>query len=118
MRKKFIRADSFRYSRIGKNRPKLQKWRRPRGKHNKLRLKRAGHSKQPGIGYRKSRKQTGKIKNLLPVLVHNVKDLQELKKANIVILARVGMKKKFEIIKEAEKLGITIFNFGGRKNES
>lgn len=115
MKKKFVRADTFRYSRIGKNRPKLQKWRKPRGKHNKLRLKRAGHPLQPGIGYGTPKKNSGKVQGFIPILVHNTSYLEIMKSGQIAILARVGAKKKLELIKKAEALGIPIANLGGRK---
>jgi len=47
MKTRFVRVDTHRHSRLGKGRPKLQKWRRPRGKHNKTRLKRFSYPIQP-----------------------------------------------------------------------
>lgn len=112
---KFIRADTFRYFRIGKNRPKLQKWRRPRGKHNKLRLKRFGHPLQPGIGFGSPAVSRGKISGLIPKLIHNVKELENISKNNIIIIAKVGARKKLEIIKKAQEAGIKVDNIGGKK---
>ena len=40
MKKKFLRRDSVRFSKIGKNRKKIQKWRKPKGRDSKMRLKR------------------------------------------------------------------------------
>jgi large subunit ribosomal protein L32e len=113
--RQFLRADTFRLSRLGKKRPKLLKWRRPRGKHNKLRLKRVGHPVQPEIGFRSSRKERYLVSGLRPILVRNLKDLASLKKDNSIILARVGAKKKLEIIKVAKEKGFKILNLGGQK---
>ena len=39
MTKNFLRVDSARYSKLGKGRRKLQKWRKPKGRDNKMREK-------------------------------------------------------------------------------
>lgn len=115
MKRKFLRADTNRLFRLGKLKKKLQKWRRPRGKHNKLRLKRTGYPVQPGIGFRTPRKSAGKISTLVPVLVHNIKELEKLSKENIAIIAKIGAKKKLEVIKKAQELNIKLANVGGKK---
>src|SRR3989344_1878304 len=94
---KFLRADTFRLSRLGKNRRKLEKWRKPRGHHNKLRLKRFGHPVQPGIGFGTPRNIAGTISGLKPILVHNLNELSKAAKGNIVIIARIGAKNKLAI---------------------
>ena len=114
-RPKFLRVDTNRFSRIGKNRRKLQKWRRARGKSNKLRLGRAGYSQVPRVGFRTSRNESGRIKGLIPKLVHNVNEISALTKDNGVIIARVGARNKLEIIKKADELKIKILNLGGKK---
>ena len=115
MKKKFIRQDSFRYSKIGKNRRKLQKWRRPKGGDSKMRLQRKSYPVSPAVGYKSPRKERGKINSLTPSLVYNVKDIKKLGKNAIVILARVGAKKKIEIIKQAQESKIKILNVKGSK---
>ena len=112
---KFIRPDTFRFSRLGKNRRKLQKWRRVRGKSNKMRLGRAGYSVVPRVGFKTPKKEAGKIKGFMPKLVHNLSELQTLTKDEAAILARVGAKKKLELIKKADELKIKILNLGGKK---
>ena len=42
---KFVRRDA-------NNKRFHNKWRKPRGLHNKRRLKKAGHQKNPSIGYK------------------------------------------------------------------
>jgi len=112
---KFIRTDYKRLSRLGKNRKKLQRWRRARGKHSKIRRKRFGYPVMPTVGYKKSRKESGLIKGLKPVLVHSINELSKIGKNSIVIIARVGAKKKLEIIRKAEEMKIAISNIGGKK---
>ena len=110
MPKRFLRIDTCRFSRLGKNRRKLQKWRRVRGKSNKMRLGRAGYAKVPKVGFKTSRKEAGKVSGLVPRLVHNMTELESLGKDNIAILARIGARKKLEMIKRADELKIKILN--------
>jgi len=107
---KFIRRDYKRYSKIGKNRKKLQVWRRPKGRDNKMRERRFGYPKCPGVGYMSPKSEHGKIKGLTPVRVLNVKGLESIGKENIVIVGKVGAKKKMEIIKKAREMKLTILN--------
>jgi large subunit ribosomal protein L32e len=111
---KFLRADTVRLLRLGKNRRKIQKWRRPRGHHNKLRLKRFSYPVQPGIGYGSLRKDEGKIGGLYPVLVHNLTEMQKLNsKTQCAILARIGAKKKIDMLKKAQESGLKVINIDG-----
>ena len=48
---KFLRRTSSRYSKLGKGRKKKQIWRRPTGRHNKMRNKRNGYPVIVSIGY-------------------------------------------------------------------
>jgi large subunit ribosomal protein L32e len=113
MAKRFLRSDTRRHLRLGKNRRKLQKWRNPRGRHNKIRRQRRNYPLRVKIGYGSPRKVAGRIDNLTPSLVHNVKELESLKKDSLVIIARVGAKKKLDIIKKAQELNLKIMNLSG-----
>jgi len=115
MSKRFVRTDSFRFSRLGKNRKKKQVWRRADGVQSKIRRKRRGYITIPTIGIRTPRKIRDKIQNLNPILVHNSSELSKAGKDSIAIIARVGARKKLEIIKKASELGIKIYNIGGKK---
>lgn len=115
MQRKFLRSNTARFSRLGKGRRKLLKWRRARGKSNKIRLNRAGHPSAPKVGFRTSASESGRVKGLIPRLVHNVNEMESLGKDNIAILARVGARKKLDMIKKADELKIKIMNMGGRK---
>ena len=110
---KFIRQDSNRFSKIGKNRKKLQKWRRPKGRDSKMRLKRKGYPASPLIGRKSNKKESGKIKGLTPIVVYNQTDLESISKDQIAILARIGAKKKIELLKYADENKILILNQGG-----
>ena len=116
MKKKFVRTDSSRFSKIGKRRKKLQKWRRAKGRDNKIREKRHGYPRSPAVGYKTSKKESGKIGGSLPFLVYNLNDLQNIDgKKQVVIIGSVGAKKKLEIIKKAKEMSLKIVNVqGGR----
>jgi large subunit ribosomal protein L32e len=115
MSRKFLRTDIRRFLKLGKSRRKLQVWRAARGVHSKIRRKRKGYPVMPTVGYKTSKKEYGKIGGLKPVLVHNLKELDKAGKNLIVIIARIGAKKKLEIIKKAQERGIKIANIGGQK---
>lgn len=108
---KFLRTSTRNFIRLGKNRKKKQKWRKPRGRHNKIREKRKGKPRKVEIGYRKNKKERGKIKGKIPIIIKNVKELENINKdENIIIIGKVGKKKKKEILEIAEKKGIEILN--------
>ena len=113
MTKKFTRRDFKRYSKLGKRRKKLQKWRKPKGRDNKMREKRYGYPKVVSVGYKSPRKSSGKIEGLNPVLICNTKDLEKMNKKSVVIIGRVGAKKKIEIIKKSVEMKLKILNLGG-----
>lgn len=108
--KTFIRRDSTRYSKIGKNRKKLQKWRRPKGRDNKMRLNRKSYPAKVKVGYKSSKRDSGKIDGKVPVVVYNLSDLERLGKENIAIIAKVGAKKKLEMIKHADEKKVRVIN--------
>ena len=112
MQKVFVRSDTNRFSRLGKGRRKLRKWRRARGKSNKMRLNRAGYSSVPKVGFGTPRKEAHKVGGLIPKLVHNLKELEALGKNHAAIIARVGARKKLELIKKADELKIKVINLG------
>lgn len=116
MKRKFVRVDTHRYSRLGKGRKKLQKWRKPTGKHNKTRLNRFSYPVQPGIGFGTPRKNAGKISGLIPMIVNNLNDIEKAGKNNIIIVSRtLGARKKIELLKKASEMNLKIANVGGKR---
>ena len=97
----------------GKKRVK-ERWRKPRGVDNKKRIKKKSHGKNVKIGYKNDKKKRflhpSKARE---ILIHNVKELEDLKnEENIVvrIASSVGKKKRIEIEKKAEEIKIRILN--------
>ncbi|MCH7568259.1 MAG: 50S ribosomal protein L32e [Nanoarchaeota archaeon] len=117
-KKKFIRTDSNRFSKIGRKRKKLQKWRRPKGRDNKMREKRFGYPRLPTVGQKTPKKEIGKIRGMKPYLVYNVKDLDKTNKKTILIIGRVGAKKRLEIIKKALEMKLKISNIKNLRKEN
>jgi large subunit ribosomal protein L32e len=118
MSKEFVRSDSVRHLKLGKRKSKLRKWRKAKGRDNKIRLKRFGYPVSPTVGHRSSRKEAGKIAGMIPVLVHRPSDLKKLEKNSAAIISStVGAKKKLEMIKEATELKVSLLNVktGGKK---
>jgi large subunit ribosomal protein L32e len=112
MAKKFIRQESSRHSKIGKGRRKLQKWRKPIGRDSKIRLNRRDYPAKVKIGYKQKSKPQA-------ILVSNLSSLENLQKSQKIILsARLGARKKIELIKKSQALGLQIQNLKGEKNET
>jgi ribosomal protein L32E len=97
---KKTRQGTYKVIRIGKKQKSKQTWRRPKGKHGKMREGRGG-LKRIRIGLKENNE-----KNIY--VVRNVKDLE--KAGKIIIIGRIGNKKRLEIIKKAEELGKEIKN--------
>ena len=111
MKKKFLRRDWRRYSRLGKNRKKIQKWRRAKGRHNKIRKMRAGYPVGPSIGYKKPSSESGKINGLSVIVVNSFNDVKRLDKNSLAIIGRrLGARKKMEVIKMLNEMKIKIAN--------
>ena len=109
--KRFVRRSTLKFSRMGRGRPKMQKWRRAVGRHSKIRKNRFGYTKSPRIGFKCDKRESGKIKGKIPLMISSMSDFNSVKKENIVIIARtIGAKKKIEFIKKARDLNLQILN--------
>ncbi len=89
------------------------KWKRPRGKDNKMRLKLKGYPPLAGVGYRLSKE----VRDLHPsgfetAVVSSIKDLENLdpKRHAIYIASTVGLRKREEILREALNRGFKVLN--------
>jgi len=117
MAKRFLRTDWMRHSKLGKNRKRLQRWRKPKGRHNKIRKKRFSYPVSVRIGYKSNRKKSGLVNGLKPLLIYNLKDLDKAGKNSIIIIGKIGAKEKLEIIKKADEKSLKILNISsGEKN--
>lgn len=112
---KFLRRTWSRYVKLGKGRKKKQVWRKPTGRHNKMREQTKGAAAIVSIGYGSNKDSRGKLMGKFPVAVHNLKDLEEIKREQIAVISSVGKKKKIEIAKRAKELKIEIYNLNPEK---
>ena len=90
-----------------------RKWRRPRGKHSKLRkhISARGSHPSPGDGSPRAARGLDRL-GYRPVRVSRPDDLEKInrKEERVVIAASVGRRKRFEILKKAEDMNIKIAN--------
>lgn len=117
MSKKFLRQDYMRHIKLGKHRKKLLKWRKPKGRHSKMRRQRKGYPTSPSIGYKSPRKISGRINGQIPVLVSNLKELFINKNSLIIISKKLGARKRIEMLKKADEMKIKILNVQQEANQ-
>ena len=107
---RFVRKDWRELSKLGKGRKKKQMWRKPKGRHNKLRAKKRSVGKMPGVGYRSPKSVRGTFQGLIPVLITNENQLNNINPSSISVMASVGLKKKIQIATKAKQLGVKFAN--------
>jgi large subunit ribosomal protein L32e len=106
---KFRRQEWFRYKRLGKS------WRRPKGLHSKMRTNKKYRPNVVRIGYGSPKLVRGlHPSGFKEVMVYNVNDLEGVdpKTEAVRIGHSVGTKKRIELEKKADKLGIRVLNRG------
>ena len=88
------------------------KWRKPKGLQNKMRLNKKSYHRNVSSGYGSPTevKHLDQKTGLYPVIIFNKKELKKvnIKLQAIVISSSVGAKKKLEIIKLAEEKNIVL----------
>ncbi len=100
---RFIRHAAHRKKRLG------QKWRKPRGLHNKMRDHKRGASPMVQDGYRTDKTKRGKRKGLLVTVIRTESDLSSLDpKVHGIVLGAVGMRKKLSLLDAIIKGGFTL----------
>ena len=107
----FRRTDWHKFPKLGLGIKKNQKWRAAKGRQNKVRLGIRGKPARPCIGYGQPNEIKNKVMNFDVVRVENVSQLAGInKKTQGALIAKVGLKKRKQIIEEATKIGIKILN--------
>jgi len=101
---KFLRRTSNRYSKLGRKRKKKQVWRKPTGRDNKMREKRRGYPAVVSIGHMKKNSDEKKL-----IIIRNIKDLEKIEKNKTILLGKVGIKKKLEILKKVKEMKILVY---------
>lgn len=93
------------------------RWRKPRGTHNKKRMKASFMGASPKIGYRNPPEIRGMHPSgMKEVLVNSVNEMNGLKDVVVRIAASVGGKKRAIIEEKAKALHIRIVNMAPAKD--
>ena len=101
----FIRYNSEYLRKLSSN------WRKQKGLHNKVRLKKKGHPSFPSIGYGSPKE----IRNLFDSkykykLINSEKDLENLNEKYVILSSKLGLKKKLIFLNKLKSLDIKILN--------
>lgn len=113
--KKFLRRASDRYSKLGLRRKSKQRWRKPKGRDNKMREKQKGYPAVVSIGYRKDKTERGLVDEKQPVQVLRAEELDKLEKNQIAVIGRVGKKRRLDIAEKAKQKNIPIQNLNTKR---
>lgn len=97
----FLKQDAHKKKRLKNN------WRKPKGRHSKLRLNHGGHRKNPSVGYSSPKKVKGlNREGIKEVVIRNIGDLENIKEERVVLSKKIGIKKRLKILEELEKKGL------------
>ena len=103
-RKKFLRTHTHAFKRIG-GKKKNHKWRKARGRHNKIREGIRGKQVRPRIGMKKPKTNVVEMTRIVCL-----KDLENVKKGQEVIIAKIGKRKKKIIEDKLKEIGAKLVN--------
>ena len=103
------------FIKLGSRQKSMQKYKRARGRHNKIRQKEKSRPVNVEIGFRNKVSERGLINGKMPVLVYNIQDLKKVGKDNIAVIGQIGMKNKIEIAREIQKSKIEVLNLNVTK---
>jgi len=112
---KFQRTKYRSYVRLGSGQKSKLRYQRAKGRHNKTRQKWRSRPPMVEIGYKNKCSERHIIDGRIPVRVFNLRDLMQVAKDSLVIIAKVGEKNKVEIAKEAQKRKIDVLNLNLNK---
>jgi ribosomal protein L32E len=107
---RFLRNDWHKKIRLGRTVKKNRKWKGAKGRHNKLRLNRKGHTQRPKVGWGSSGENRDLVGGLKILRIENLKGLESVKKGMGIIIGKVGKKNKDEIILKAKEMKISVLN--------
>jgi large subunit ribosomal protein L32e len=114
LRKKVKKAKpTFKRQELGRQPMLKDTWRRPRGRHSKLRVGEKARGKKPSIGYSSPSEVRGLNRNgLKEVIVSNVNQIEKInpKEEMGIISGTVGKKKRFEMLEFAKEKNIKLSN--------
>jgi len=75
-----------------------------------MREKRKGRPAVVSVGYKREKSNFGKIDDKEVIRIVNVRDLEKVSKNQAGLIAKIGNKKRLEILKKAKEMKIEIVN--------
>ena len=107
---RFLRTDANKMIKLGKGVKKNQKWHGAKGIQNKIRLGRKSYARRPKVGWGAKAETKDFVSGMEAVRIENLKDLEAVKKDQGIIIAKVGAKKRKEIIAKAGEMKVKVLN--------
>ncbi|MBI2971957.1 MAG: hypothetical protein HYY37_06055 [Candidatus Aenigmarchaeota archaeon] len=107
MSKRFKTQDYHRLKRLG------TRWRKPKGRHSKQRVRKPGSGIKASAGYRTPRETRYSVRGYSVAMVANEADLERVKamdKKAIIIASSIGSRKTAVLGAKAKELGLHIMN--------
>lgn len=103
---RFLRQEAHKRKKVSNN------WRQPKGGDSKMRKKKGGNRRMPSMGFSSPRKVRGLDKlGFVEVIVKNVNELSSIDpKVQIVVLGKIGTKKRVEVLKKCEEMKLKVSN--------
>ncbi len=90
-----------------------KKWKKPKGLQSKMRLQKKGHRKVVSVGWKSPREVRGLSREgLQQVRIETLSQLENIdnKSQGIIISSKLSIKKKYDLLLEAEKKNIVVLN--------
>lgn len=113
--KRFQRTKFRAYVKLGAGQKSKQRYRKAKGIHNKTRQKWKSRPRRVEIGYKGEVSKRGLVKGKEPIVVKSISDLSKIAEGKVAVLGKVGMKRKIEIVKEAQSKKIRFANLNIKK---
>jgi len=111
----FQRTKFRAYVKLGSGQKSKQRYKKATGRHNKTRQQWKSRPKRVEVGYKNKVDTRGLIEGKMPVEITTMEDLKNIQENQIAVIAKIGIKKKLEIVKEAEKMKIEFLNLNIKK---
>ena len=103
----------FKRDGYGKRKRISSEWKRPTGRHNKMKDKKAGHRRMPMPGFRSNRLVRGlHYSGLMPILIKTLSDVARLdrKTQGAIVASSIGGRKKLLILDSLKKANVPVLN--------
>jgi large subunit ribosomal protein L32e len=101
----FVRQEAHKRKRLPQN------WRKPKGVHSKLRLRRRGKANMVSIGYKMAEEVRGLTRQgLRQIMISSPEHLKYIKEGEVAVLKKVSNRTRLTILKAAQKAKVQIVN--------